>query len=42
MAKELDDQLSKTDLDQIIEETDLAKSGTVDWEGNFCVQHLYL
>lgn len=36
ILRELDDKLSETDLDNMIEEIDTDGSGTVDWEGKFC------
>lgn len=33
ILRELDDKITPTDLDQMIEEIDADGSGTVDWEG---------
>lgn len=33
ILKELDDKITPSDLDQMIEEIDADGSGTVDWEG---------
>lgn len=33
ILKELDEKMTKEDLDQMIEEIDADGSGTVDWEG---------
>lgn len=35
ILKELDDKMTKEDLDQMIEEIDTDGSGTVDWEGEY-------
>lgn len=35
ILKELDDKMTPQDLNEMIEEIDVDKSGTVDWEGNF-------
>lgn len=34
ILKELDDKMTPQDLNEMIEEIDVDKSGTVDWEGN--------
>lgn len=33
ILKELDEKMTPSDLEQMIEEIDTDKSGTVDWEG---------
>lgn len=33
--RELDDNLTEEDLDNMIDEIDMDGSGTVDWEGNY-------
>lgn len=40
ILRELDDNLSETDLDNMIDEIDTDGSGTVDWEGNFSLRNI--
>lgn len=39
ILKELDEKMTPSDLDEMIEEIDIDGSGTVDWEGIPYLQH---
>lgn len=41
ILRELDDNLTEDDLDNMIDEIDTDGSGTVDWEGKECKQYVH-
>lgn len=41
ILKELDEKMTPSDLDEMIEEIDIDGSGTVDWEGKLKMNNNY-